>query len=138
MRGMDFKADRSDRNFICICEGRLDTSVTVKLEKEEKELDFPIAGAGDVWYSSKCHICLIPVNASEIELTISPLDNRKKRIVRLPLSFLPKRPPKTTRVDFRARFTDNRTMVIELSDAGFGELFPATDAVMRQEVHLWE
>jgi hypothetical protein len=33
-------------------------------------------------------------------------------------------------------FTDENTMAVVIRDMGFGELFPASDAVIRQEVIL--
>jgi len=33
-------------------------------------------------------------------------------------------------------FLDEKTMAVVLKDKGFGELFPASDAVVRQEVMI--
>lgn len=73
----------------------------------------------------------------EIELIItSPQNPKQKRLVRIPLEGFPKRPPKTTRVRIAVGFLDERTMVVKIVDRGFGELFPKTDAEIRQEVRV--
>ena len=54
----------------------------------------------------------------------------------IPLDGFPKRPNKTTRVGLSVEFLDERTMVVNIKDKGFGELFPASEASVRQEVML--
>ena len=55
-------------------------------------------------------------------------------MVKIPLDGFPKRPPKTTRISITVGFLDEKTMVIKIADKGFGELFPKTGTVIRQEV----
>lgn len=138
VKGAELAEGGVHKKLRCICEGRLDTSVTLNIEKQEKEMAFPIATAGDTWYNSHCSLLLIPDGVSELELTVLPPDTRKRKIVRIPLSFLPERPRKTTRISLSTSFPDEHTLVVELRDAGFGELFPKTDAGIRQEVRLWD
>ena len=55
-------------------------------------------------------------------------------LVKVPLDGFPKRPERTTRIQITAGFLDEKTMVVKVTDKGFGELFPKTDAAIRQEV----
>jgi len=64
------------------------------------------------------------------------MDPKQKRLVKIPLEGFPDRPGKTTRVGISVGFLDEKTMAVVMKDKGFGELFPATDAVIRQEVML--
>ena len=64
------------------------------------------------------------------------LESRKKKVVRVPLTGFPNRPPRTTRIEMNVGFRDENTMAMVIKDKGFGELFPASDAVVRQEVVL--
>ena len=54
--------------------------------------------------------------------------------MKVPLDGFPKRPERTTRIQITAGFLDEKTMVVKVTDKGFGELFPKTDAAIRQEV----
>ena len=56
----------------------------------------------------------------------------KRKVVRIPLDFLPKRPRKTTAILLNVSFSDAHRLVIDIRDAGFGDLFPATDARIRR------
>ena len=87
-----------------------------------------VASYGDNWYESKSSMDLIVDGQKEIEFIISPLDSKKKKLVRIPLAGFPERPPKT--------FTDEGTMTMSIRDKGFGELFPSSGAVVKQEVNL--
>ena len=71
-----------------------------------------------------------------MDFAITPLDVKKKRTVRIPLEGFPERPERTTRLAVTVGFLDENTMAVAIRDKGFGELFPATDAVVRQEVTI--
>ena len=80
---------------------------------------------------------VIPDGEREITFTITPQQEpKKKRQVKVTLDGFPERPNKTTKIRVAVGFLDEKTMVVKLTDQGFGELFPKTDAVVRQEVTL--
>ena len=59
-----------------------------------KEILLAVASYGDNWYESKSSLELILEDEKEIEFIISHLDSRKKKVVKVPLSGFPDRPPK--------------------------------------------
>ena len=71
---------------------------------------------------------------------LSPVDIYKNaRTIKIPLDFMPKRPLKTVRLDIEIKFKDSMTMVLNMKDAGFGEIYKALpEAVFNQEVSLWD
>jgi len=64
------------------------------------------------------------------------MDPKQKRLGKIPLGGFPTRTDRTVRVGVSFGFLDEKTMAVVLKDKGFGELFPATEAVIRQEVML--
>ena len=110
--------------------------MALKVLRRGRESNLVVASYGDNWYESKSSLDLIVDGQNEIEFTITPLDSKKKKLVRIPLSGFPERPPRTTRVELKVGFTDEETMMMVIEDKGFGELFPATKAVVKQEVSL--
>ena len=135
-RAEDYIREKTAYPFTCICEGHLNTSVSLEVIRGGKEVPLTLALAGDNWFESSAAIEVIPDPAKDIEFVVTPLDVRKKRTVRVPLEGLPERPPRTTRLRVEVSFLDERTMKIVLKDRGFGELFPATEFQIRQEVML--
>ena len=67
---------------------------------------------------------------------MTPLDSKKKKTVSIPLEGFPKRLDRTMKVQIQVVFLDEKTMEVTLTDRGFGELFPATNIQIRQEVML--
>lgn len=135
-KGADYLHSETSYPYIFICEGRLKAEVSLKVVKRGREGQLVVASYGDNWYESKSSMDFITDGANEVEFTITPLDSKKKRLVRIPLSGFPRRPPRTTRIEINMAFTDEETMVMVIKDKGFGELYPASDAVIRQEVKL--
>lgn len=135
-KAADYLLEKSSYSFSCICEGRLKTTISVKILNRDKESQLVLAAAGDNWYEAKSTVDFIVAGAPELEFTISPLDPRKKKVVKIPLEGFPKRPERTTRIQLSLGFSDEKTMVAVIRDLGFGELFPATDTVIKQEVLL--
>lgn len=132
----DYLQEKSSYPFVCICEGRLKTAVSVKAATRDKEGPLLLADAGDNWYEAKSTVDFIVNGPREVEFTISPLDPKRKKLVKIGLDNFPERPDRTTRIQLSLGFTDEKTMVISIKDKGFGEIFPASDAVVRQEVTL--
>jgi len=137
-RGIDFAAPKPLFPIVCICDGRLDSSVYVDINKDNRNFPYPLVSIGDTWYNRESSIRLIPSGISSLDMTIIPIESRRRKVVHIPLDFLPKRPPKTTMIDVTVSFTNSHTMNITIKDAGFGELFPASSASITQEVDLWD
>lgn len=139
-RGAAFKAEdylheRTSYPFICICEGKLKSTVSTEVMKRDTKVQIALASAGESWYEARSVLEVILDDQDEIELTITPhQDPKQKRVVRIPLEGFPKRPNRTTRVRIAVGFLDEKTMAVKIVDRGFGELFPKTDAAIRQEV----
>ena len=136
MKAADYLQEKSSYSFICICEGRLKTTVSVKVLNHDKEGQLVLAAAGDNWYEAKSTVDFIVTGNPEVEFTISPLDPKKKKLVKIGLEDFPKRPDRTTKIELSLGFSDDRTMVAVIKDKGFGEIFPAEDVMIKQEVGL--
>ena len=136
MKAADYLQEKSSYPFICICEGRLKTTVSVKVLNHDKEGQLVLAAAGDNWYEAKSTVDFIVTGNPEVEFTISPRDPKKKKLVKIGLEDFPKRPDRTTKIELSLGFSDDRTMVAVIKDKGFGEIFPAEDVMIKQEVGL--
>ena len=95
-----------------------------------------IAGAGENWYECKTTMDFLMDESKKIEFTITPMDPKKSRTATISLKDFPDGPAWTTRIQVSIGFLDESTMVAAVKDKGFGELFPASDAMVRQEVKL--
>ena len=135
-KGADYTHEDTSYPYIFVCEGRLRAEVALKVLRRGRESNLVVASYGDNWYEPKSSLDLIVDGQNEIEFTITPLDSKKRKLVRVPLSGFPARPPRPTRAGLKVGFTNEETMMMVIEDKGFGELFPASGAVVRQEVSL--
>ena len=106
------------------------------IRDRNRESQLIVAAAGDNWYESRSSVDLIVDNQDYVEFLVTPMDPKQKKLVKIPLEGFPKRPARTTRVGISLGFLDEKTRAVVLKDKGFGELFPASDAVVRQEVMI--
>ena len=135
-RAMDYLHVSSEFPYVMICEGRLKASVSMEVMHKEKLTPLVIAAPGDTWYEVRSTLEFILNNQKELVFHIQHLDSRRKNEVTIPLDEFPSRPNRTTRVQMRVAFLDERTMVVIVQDKGFGELFPASNVVIRKEISL--
>lgn len=137
LKADDYLHEKTSYPFVCLCEGKLKSTVTMEVMKRDAKVQVALASAGESWYEARSVLEVILDNQDDIELMItSHQDPKQKRLVKIPLEGFPKRPNKTTRVRIAAGFLDEHTMVLKIVDKGFGELFPRTDAGIRQEVRV--
>lgn len=135
-RAADYLREKTDYPFICVCEGRLQYTVSMRVVNRGRDTNLVLAAAGDNWYEARSTVELIADGEDSLEFSISSLDQRKRRTVSLELTDFPKRENKTNRIQVTIGFSDENTMIVMVKDRGFGELFPATKAMVRQEVIL--
>lgn len=135
-RASDYLKEKTAYPFICVCEGRLRYTVSMRVVSRGRDINLVLAAAGDNWYEARSTVELIADGEDSLEFTISSLEQRKRRTVSVELTDFPKRENKTNRIQVTIGFSDENTMIIMAKDKGFGELFPATKAMVRQEVIL--
>lgn len=135
-KAADYQQEKTSYPYVFICEGRLEATVTVNIFHRDKEGQLVVASAGDNWYECKSTMDFITDSQNAIEFMITPQDPKKKKLVRIPLEGFPERPGRTTRVSVSIGFLDRNTMAVVIKDKGFGELYPASDSIIRQEVMI--
>lgn len=135
-RAADYLNETTAFPYVMACEGRLEATVSMEVIHREKPTPLVIAAAGDNWYEARSTMECILDNQKELVFSVQRLDSRKKNEVRISLEEFPSRPNRTTRVQIRVVFLDEHTMVVMVKDKGFGELFPASNAVIRKEIPL--
>jgi hypothetical protein len=135
-RAMDLVQEKSAYPFVCICDGRLKTTVSMSVSHKGQDTSVVLASAGDSWYERRAVLDVIPENQNYIEFVLTPVDVRKKKLVTIPLEGFPTRSDRTMKVRVLVTFIDGCTMDVRLKDQGFGELFPSSGVQIRQEVMI--
>ena len=137
-KGVDLASGGNIYNITATCEGRLKSDVFINVESKGKSCKVYLGKVGDFWDDPGTELLLIPDESEMIEIHVVSVDGKHKKIIPVSLDFLPKRPVKTRRICFKTNFLSNKTMNLEISDAGFGDMYPAMDVSRSIEVSLWD
>ena len=111
MKAEDYLNESGSGSFVCLCEGKLKSTVSLEVMKRDTKTEISLASAGESWYE------VIPDGEKEICFTITPQQEpKKKRTVKILLEGFPERPNKTTKIRVAVGFLDEKTMVVKLTD----------------------
>lgn len=136
--GIDHTRSATLYPYTFICEGRLQASVFLNVVYKGAHHQLVLGSAGDNWYETRSTIEIIPDCEDKLELQVKYIGStgRENRSLYIPLSGIPERPNKTTRLLITTAFTSENTILVRVEDRGFGELFPSNGWVYRDEITL--
>lgn len=131
----DYGLEKSAYPYIGICDGRLRSTISMNVLHEGRLRQLIVAAAGSNWYGAKANVELIPDRADALELMVTGLGGERK-MLSVPLSELPVRPNKMTRLEVVVSFSQSDAMTVRVFDRGFGDFYPATDKMIRRDYTL--
>lgn len=132
----DIVTGKASYPFVCICEGRIACTITLQALYDGRNEQVVLAQAGTNWYEAKSSVDLILDDTEEVVLTATTVGAVVPEKLVIPLTDLPKRPAKTTRIGVSISFSSERDITVRVTDKGFGDLFPASGTVIRRDFYL--
>lgn len=135
-KGACYMAMGELKDVVLACSQRITTGVEIKISDRGREKIFRMIKPGVNWYKAKCSYDFIVNDCNKLEIFLSPLDIREKQLVVVDLWELPKRPPKTLRINVSFSFTSDSRCHMMVKDMGFGELFPSSGKILNEELLL--
>lgn len=122
--------------YICLCEGRLASTISMQVYHEGRERELVLAPAGSDWYEAKASASFILDDTNVLEFTVTPAKTGRSGRLQIQLDEFPARPNKTTRVEVIAAFSSESKISIRVIDRGFGDFFPETGKMIRQDFQI--
>ncbi len=122
--------------YVCLCEGRLSSTISMQVNHEGRERQLVLAAAGSDWYEARASASFILDNTNLLEFMVTPVGNGRQTKLAISLDEFPARPNKTTRVEVIAAFSSESQISIWVFDRGFGEFFPGSDQMIRQDFQI--
>lgn len=132
----DTLQETSSYPYICLCEGRLTSTISMQVNHEGRERQLILASAGSDWYEAKASASFILDNTNLLEFTVKPVRNGRQKKLSISLDEFPARPNKTTRVEVIAAFLSESQVSIRVIDRGFGEFFPESGQMVREDFQI--
>lgn len=123
--------------YTILCDTRASCDVSVRVVQKEREQRLPIIHAGDCWANRSMECEMILDRQNYVDFQLSPLlGGQRPAQLRMLLTGFPERENRTTRISLNADFLDAGRLRVTVKDLGFGELFPASSAVVSEEIDL--
>lgn len=132
----DSMQETSSYPYICLCEGRIRSTVYLEAEYEGRKRQIILASAGTNWYEAKAVVELIVDQTDNLELFVATVGSSQLVKLVVPLGDFPARPPKTTRIEVIVAFVKEDSMMVRVIDKGFGDLFAASGREVKQYFHI--
>ena len=136
LRAADFLREKTEYPYLFACEGCLSSSVTMDVMDKGIRKKMYLAEAGKNWYESRSSVELILDGAEPVELEVTPAGSRDSKKVLVWLDEFPARDHFTTRVEINAAFTAENILTLWIRDLGFGELYPTSGKIVKQEIRI--
>lgn len=123
--------------YVFLCESRLPADISISVMNRKREEQLLLAEAGQPWEESTAQAELLPCRQDYIDIDITPANRtEQKRTVRVPLRGFPKRPDRCTKIALSVSFPQAGTLRLCVKDRGLGEIFPASDACVYEEIEI--
>jgi hypothetical protein len=122
--------------FLFQCPGLTSVEIGLKTTKQGVENEIALSKAGTHWYESDVYLEGILDRVSYLTFVVrSPVTGIEK-VMYLELNDFPKRPHKTTRVGVHIYYADAARIIVEVTDLGFGDFFPASGKKVKETIQV--
>lgn len=119
------------------CEGMIDNSISIQVFDRGIMKRLVLVQRGTRWYEPIEPVELILGNDNKIEMSVVKNPSYAPQKICFDLSEqIPQRPARTTRVSLQVQFLNKNEMEVVVTDLGFGELFPASNAKLSERIRL--
>lgn len=95
---------------------------------------YPLIIGGSHWYNTSCDCEFLLGSENELDFQVSGVETGGRHSAVMKLDGMPDRPERTTRLHLHMEFTAKNVCTAEVTDLGFGELFPASGKTWKEEL----
>lgn len=112
------------------------SNVGMEMLVQGMKVYYPLIAAGVNWYEAHQECEFILDDRSELVFLLSPMEDGERKAYAMPLENLPDRPNRTTRLHLEIGCDAPNRCVIQVTDMGFGEMYPATGLKWQEIMEL--
>lgn len=127
------KQSENGKNHVFLGNDKLKTNVGMKILRRGQESYYALLDAGVNWYEAEEKIEFYLQDGNTVELMLTSLIGGHSRLAPILLDGLPEG---NCRLEMRLYLKDEKHLVVEIEDLGFGVFRPATQRVWQEELEL--
>ena len=121
------KPSKLTQEHIFLGKDKLKSNIGMQVEDAGQETYYGLLDAGENWYDAQQEVDFLIDSGNVVSLLISSLHDNETKKADLPLSGIPIRPRRTTRVHMKVQMTGENILKVSCKDMGFGEIFTSSD-----------
>lgn len=125
-----------EKTYVFLGQDKISYNVGLRTLNAGKSTIYTLLDAGQSWYEAKAECEALLYSGPVVEFILKPMQNGDTLKESLMLTGLPDRPSRATRLRISAEFLSVDRLRVQVSDLGFGELFPSSDLSWSEEVEL--
>lgn len=115
---------------------KLKSNIGMQVLRKGEDSYLALLDAGVNWFEAKRECEFILENGSQVAILVTPLNGRQIKEIILHMDGLRERPERTTRVHLKIYMDGEHEACVELTDYGFGDLFPGTGQVWKEQFEV--
>lgn len=115
---------------------KLKSNIGMRVLRQGEESYLALLDAGINWFEAERECEFILESDNTFSILITPLNGKQVQEIILHMDGLLERPEKTTRIHMKIYMNGEHKAAVELTDMGFGELFPATGQTWTEEFEV--
>ena len=123
-------------NHVFLGNDKLKANVGINVQRRGEMTYMPLLDAGINWFEAKNNCSIILNQGNKLSFVITPMTGKNPEVADITLGDLPKRPPKTTRLDISVRMQSESKLEVHVKDLGFGELFPMSGLEWNEVINI--
>ncbi len=128
----------SSQSRVFLGKDKLKANVGMDIRRGRDESYLALLNGGENWFDSKVSYEMILDKGNSFTLSIMPLDGREVRNVEIVLEGLEEREAMATRIKLEAIMESENMLRVNVTDLGFGEIYPATYQLFTKEIDINE
>lgn len=121
------KPSKLSEEYIFLGKDKLKSNVGMQMEYAGEEIYYGLLDAGENWYDAQKEVEFLIDSGNVVSLIIASLYDNETKKADIPLSGIPIRPRKTTRIHMDVRMTGESILQVRCKDMGFGEIFSSSE-----------
>ena len=124
------------KDVIPACYNRITTTVETDIIERGVSKRFRLVRAGTNWYMAERNIDFILDDVTRIKFILRSCDTNNEYEEYVDISDIPYRQGKLTRINMDISFKNDNTMLVTVTDRGFGDFAKSSGKVIRKEICL--
>lgn len=126
------------KKYVYLGKDRLKSNIGMNVVRQGKQSYFALLDAGENWYEAKKECEFLLEGDREIAFVVTPLTGKNAETKTVALKGANADRPPIMRCHMQISMRTPKTVHVKVSDMGFGELFPTSDAVWDEEFEVPE